>query len=157
VKLRRVAHWVEIIANVGVIATLLILILQVRDNTQVLRSQAIVQRAAPLLQPFIEQAPIPDILAQIKAVDGSEPMVQAYMDRYGLTYADGNSWARHVSQVWVSMEAEYALFGGSDFLDGRIRGLLSSQDQRIWYENGGAQRALSDVFLEYVEEVSASQ
>lgn len=83
-KIERAAHWVEILANIGVIVTLLLLILQVRDNTQTLRSQAIVQRAAPLLQPFVDKAPIPDILAQIKAVDGPEPMVQALMDRYGL-------------------------------------------------------------------------
>ena len=55
-KLERVAHWAEILGNFGVIVTLVLLALQIQDNTRTFRSQAIVERAAPLLEPFLSES-----------------------------------------------------------------------------------------------------
>lgn len=153
-RLERVAHWAEIVANFGVIVTLVILILQVQENTQVLRSQAIASRAVPMFEPFVHEGPLPRILARIKEVDGPEPMVDALMERYSLSYADAASWSRHMSHVWTSLDAEYELVGGSEALANRIRSLLQASDQAVWFENGGARRAVSLDFLAYIETVS---
>ena len=92
-NLDRMARWAEILGNFGVVVTLVLLILQIQDNTQALRGQAVLDRAATLTQPFLGESSVPEILGKIKAVDGPEPAVQAYMDRYALTYEEGAGMA----------------------------------------------------------------
>jgi hypothetical protein len=102
-----------------------------------LRGQAILERASTLTQPFLSESPFPEILAKIKAVDGSEPAVQAYMDRYSLTYEERAVWLRHMLSIWTALETEYAMLGASEELATRIRLLMPFPDQAVWFENGG--------------------
>jgi len=155
VKLERASHAVEILANVGVIVTLVLLILQVRDNTRALEGQAIIQRGAAFQEPFVSESSVPAILAKIKAVDGPEPLVTAYMDRYGLTYEEAAIWNRHVWSVWTALEAEYAVLGESPELSQKIRILLPFPDVEVWFEHGGADWYNTPGFREYVERLRA--
>lgn len=154
-KLDRVAHWAEILANFGVIVTLVFLLLQVRDNTRALEGQAILQRSAAFTGPFLSESVVPAVLAKIKAVDGPEPAVEAYMDRYSLTYEEGAVWERHIFSVWTSLEAEYAVFGESEELEQRIRMLLPFPDNVIWFENGGPDWVSTPGFRDYIERLRA--
>jgi len=154
-KLERAAHAVEISANVGVIVTLVLLMLQVRDNTRALEGQSILQRGAAFQEPFVSESEVPAVLAKIKAVDGPEPSVTAYMDRYGLTYEEAAIWTRHVWSVWTSLEAEYAVLGESPELSQKIRILLPFPDQEVWIESGGADWFNTPGFREYVERLRA--
>ena len=153
-RLERIAHWAEIVGNFGVIVTLVILIFQVRDNTQALMSQAILQRGAPLTEPYVWGTQLPSILAKVKEVDGADPIPQAFMDRYDLTYEESVIWERHMNSIWTSMAAEYALLGESETLALRVRTLLSNADQLLWFETGGARMlGAQPEFLSYVEAV----
>lgn len=154
-KLERVAHWAEILANVGVIVTLVLLSFQVRDNTRALEGQAILQRGAAFTDPFLSESAAPAVLAKIKAVDGFEPAVGAYMDRYDLTYEEGALWLRHVLSLWTSLEAEYAVLGESAELGQRIKVLLPFPDQQIWFENGGPEWLSTPGFRDYIERLRA--
>ena len=150
-KIERVSHWVEILANLGVIVTLVLLMLQVRDNTRALEGQAIVQRGQAFTEPFLSESTAPAVIAKIKAVDGSEPVVDAYMERYGLTYAEGAVWLRHTFSIWTSLEAEYAVLGESEDLSQRIRILLPFPEQEIWFEHGGPEFLSTPGFKAYIE------
>ena len=152
-RLERAVHWAEILGQVGVIVTLVILILQIRDNTRVLKSQAIMQREAPLTEHFLGESPLPSILAKIKAVDGPEPTVQPFIERYGLSLEESVAWTRHVQSVWNAMAAEYAILGESEMLAQRINGLLGAADHLLWLETGGARRLGDPDFAAYVNEV----
>lgn len=155
-KLERVAHWAEIFANVGVIVTLVLLMLQVRDNTRALEGQAILQRGAAFTDPFLSESAAPEVLAKIKAVDGLEPAVAAYMERYDLTYAEAALWLRHLLSLWTSLEAEYAVLGDSEELSQRIRVLLPFPDQEIWFDNGGPEWLSTPGFRAYIERLRAT-
>lgn len=155
-RAERVAHWVEITANLGVIVTLVVLILQVADNTRALRGQAIAERGTAFTEPFLSESMAPSVLAKIKAVDGPEPLVQAYMDRYDLTYEEGAVWTRHVLSLWTSLEAEFAVLGTSDELRGRIQILLPFPDQMLWFEHGGPEWLSTPGFRSYVESLRAT-
>jgi len=157
VKVERVSHWVEIVANFGVIVTLVLLMLQVRDNTRALEGQAILQRGAAFTEPFLSESAAPEILAKIKAVDGSEPVVAAYIERYGLTYAEASVWLRHVLSIWTSLEAEYAVLGESPDLANRIQILFPFPDQEIWFDNGGPDFLSTPQFRDYVERLRAQR
>ncbi len=154
-KLDRAARWAEILANIGVIITLVVLIFQVRDNSRVLRSQSILSRSAAFTEPFFSESLAPSVLAKIKAVDGAEPIVAAYMDRYNLTYEEGAVWSRHLLSLWSSLETEYALFGPSPGLSDRIRILLPFPDEQLWIEHGGLVWLSTPEFQRYVEGLRA--
>ncbi len=155
-RLERVAHWAEILANLGVIVTLVVLILQVADNTRALRGQAITERGSAFTDPFLSESQAPAVLAKIKAVDGPEPLVRAYMDRYDLTYEEGAVWSRHVLSLWTSLEAEFAVLGASDELGGRIQILLPFPDIELWFEHGGPEWLSTPGFRSYIESLRAT-
>ena len=154
-KLEQVAHWAEILGNFGVIVTLVLLMLQIGDNTQALRSQAVLERGAAFTEPFLSESQAPTVLAKIKAVDGPEPLVVAYMDRYDLTYEEGALWERHMMSLWTSLEAEYAAFGDSQELESRIQILLPFPDQVLWFENNGPAWLSTPGFRSYIVRLRA--
>lgn len=147
----RAARWAEALANFGVIVTLIVLIIQVQDNTRSLRSQAILERAAPFTQPFFStESFLPTTLAKIKAVDGTSSMIAAYMDRYGLTHQEASAWWRHQLAIWTSLEAEYAVFGPSPALGDRLSILFPYPDVQIWIEMGSLAWLSTGEFRDYV-------
>ena len=154
-RLERTAHWAEILANFGVIVTLVLLMLQVRDNTRALEGQAILQRGAAFTDPFLSESQLPSVLATVKTVDGIEPIVDAYMDRYDLTYEEGAVMARHVWSLWTSLEAAYAVLGETEELGQQIRILLPFPDQEIWLEHGGPDWIGTPGFRDYVQRLRA--
>lgn len=154
-RVERVAHWADVLGNFGVIVTLVLLIIQVQDNTQALRGQAIVERSAAFTDPFMADSDVPAVLAKIKAVDGPEPVVRAYMDEYNLTYEEGAIWLRHMLSLWTSLEAEYAVLGESEELTSRIEIMLPFRDVELWFDNGGHLWLSTPQFREYIERVRA--
>lgn len=76
----------EFVGSIGVIATLIYLALQIRQNTQMPRRQAQREQSSDLTGPFIEPgSPLPAIYTKVIAVDEAmEPLTQAIMNTYGL-------------------------------------------------------------------------
>jgi len=153
-KLERAAHWAEIFGNLGVVVTLVFLVLQVADNSRAIRSQALFERNKAITAPFLVESDLPEILAKIKAADGPEPWAQAFMDKYGLTYAETAVFGRAIMQLWSTLEAEYVLVGDSEGLARRIRVLLKFPDNQLWYQTGGVDWLNSDEFRAYVKETA---
>jgi hypothetical protein len=138
-KLERWAHWAEIGASVAVVASLLLLVQQVRQNTVMLERQIALDRATAFNAPFLDDSPLADILGRIKVVDGPEPVEEALMTRYDLEYAEAVRWVRHLALVWTALEADFVANGRSDPLDGVAWSLLGSPDNRLYWENGAPQ------------------
>ena len=133
-KLQDWAHGAEIFASFAVVVTLVVLSLEIRDNTRALDSQAIRDRSTALNAPYATSPKIPAILAKVKAIDGPEPGEQALIERYGLTYEEAGIWGRFVSQVLTDLEAEYVLSGESQQLEERIQLLFSFPDVVLNWE-----------------------
>ena len=151
-KLDTTARWAEVLGNIGVVVTLVLLLVQIQDNTQVLRGQAFFDRGTALNEPFLRATELPAIIAKIKAVDGESPMIRAYMDRYDLSYAEGEIWSRHVLSMWITLEAEYTMVGDSPELTSRVSQFLEFPDQQIWFENGGQDWLSSPDFRTYMDQ-----
>ena len=109
-KVQRVAHWAEILANLGVIVTLVLLLLQVRETPRPWRARRSFSGGG-VHRPVSLGVSRTWRSAKIKDVDGPEPEVAAYMARYDLTYEEGAVWHRHIVSLWTSLEAEYTVFG----------------------------------------------
>ncbi len=154
-KLQEWAHWAEITASVAVVVSLVFLTGEVSENTLALERQAIRDRSAAINTPFLNDSQVPAILAKVKAVDGWRSLVQAYVERYSLTYEEAGIWTRYLSVVWTGLEADFILDGESLALKNRVKSLLSWPDDQMYWEYGGGQ--VSDAsFIEYVERLQDS-
>ena len=70
IKLERWVELAEITASIGGMVTLVILIIDVRENTRAIDRQVQPERMSLLGEPFVSSPDIPRIYAAIKAVDG---------------------------------------------------------------------------------------
>ena len=78
--------WLTLLANVGVLAGIVFLALEIKQNTQMLERQAHLERSGNISGLLVEPgSALPGIYAKVKAVDGAmEPVTQAIMDTYDL-------------------------------------------------------------------------
>jgi hypothetical protein len=148
-KLERWAHWSEIGASLAVVVSLVFLIQEVRTNTKILERQAVLDRTQAFNAPFFADSPLPSILVRIKAVDGADPVEQAFAERYDLTAEEAARWVRHLALLWTTLEADYRVNGMSPSLEAVARGLLESRDNQLFWELGAPQVASSG-FREYL-------
>lgn len=147
-KVERWTQWAEIVASVAVVVSLVFLIQEVRYNTAVMERQAVMDRAAVVNAPFLGESQLPSIIAKIKAVDGPDPAVSAFVEQYDLSYEEAVRWTRHLSLIWIGLEADFIASGLSPRLERTTRGLLQSEDHQLFWEMGAPQVA-DQKFREY--------
>jgi hypothetical protein len=151
-KMQKWVDLAEITASVGVIITLIILILDVRENTRALERQVHVERVSRLVAPYLENDAIPRVYARIKAVDGEDALVQAYADRYDLTIEDAVRWRSHLDQLWTTIEADFLFSGESEALDTLVADLLVYPDEQLYWEH--SRPMFTKEFVVYLEAFS---
>ncbi len=145
-RLEQWSHWAEIVASVAIVISLIFVLLEVRYNTVILERQASLDRAQAFNAPYLNDSPLPGILAKIKAVDGMEPLEAALMERYDLTFEEAVRWGRHLSLLWTVLESDYRANGGSPELAGVAHALLGSPDNQLFWDNGAPQVTDGDFF-----------
>ena len=150
-NMKQAANWAEIIASGAVVASLVFLIFEVRDNTRVVEQQSIRDRSAALNDAFVRDPRIPAILAKIKKVDGPEPGEQAFMDRYDLSYEEAAIFVRMVAAMWNGLEAEFTLNGASPTLEENIQLLMLYPDEQLFLK--WTPQLSSQSFMNYIEKV----
>jgi hypothetical protein len=148
-KLQEWAHWAEIVSSVAVVGTLLFLIREVRGNTQALDRQITMDRVSTVNNPFFTAPELASILVKIKAVDGPLPGPKAYAERYPLTPEEAVLWDRHLTLLWMGLEADYRYGETGGEVEAWVRDLLTHADNRLYWEanrmwHGPEFRALVD-------------
>ena len=123
-------------ANVAVVLGIVFLALEVRQNTRAIERQSRIDYADGITEPFLDDAPMGEVLAKVKAVDGREPLVQELIDTYGLTEVEAATWNRHLYRVWYGIEADFH-YGGADLVEPTVRALLDFQDAEIYWDHIG--------------------
>ena len=119
---------------IAIIISLVVLIVEVRENTLATERQTAVDRAAAATAPFFE-SDLASILAKIKAVDGEgAPHISAYMELYDLSHEEATLWDRHLWYLWEVLEAEYVAEGSSEKLDNQIMLLLINRDNQVYLD-----------------------
>jgi hypothetical protein len=142
----------ETLGFLGVIASMVFVGMEIRQNTLALRREAALERAYAMSEPFLTDSELPEILAQIKAVDGMDAGALAFMERYDLSYEQTTVWLRHLLLIWSGMQADYLLEGESPLLGDQITALLGNPDNQLFWELRSPM--LSDPgFIAYVERV----
>jgi hypothetical protein len=152
-KLQQWAHWAEIVSSVAVVVTLVFLIQQVRGNTQALERRATLDRVSAVNAPFFSAPELASVLARIKSVDGALPGPRSYAERYGLTDEEAILWDRHLTLLWMGLEADFRHSGGTGEIAAWVRDLLASGDNRLYWEANSSWHGAG--FRAFVDAVAA--
>jgi len=142
----------EAIGIGAIVVTLIVLIIEVRENTASIDRQASVDRISAATEPFFD-AELASILVKIKSIDGEDTSaVNAYVENYGLSHEEAVLWTRHLWYLWKTLEAEYVSSGESEALDDQISLLLLSRDNQIFLE-GARTLLFVDDFANHVAQL----
>lgn len=143
--------WAEIVASIAVVVTLVFLTYEVRQNTMAIERQTNLDRQSRLIDPYLESPLFRSVYAKIKAKDGREPRVAAFIGRYDLTDEDAVLWVRHLDENWTGLETDFLQFGSSDELDDLISGFLKFPDGALYWDVSMKTGRFSQAFRNHVE------
>lgn len=151
-NLKRIALITEIVGGVGILATLIILLFEVRENNSLVDRQMRLDRADLSVSLMVNSPYLPGILAKIKAVDSDSvgSATTALMSRYNLTFEEADRFVRYLRRQWFGFEADY--FAGTPDLDRVVRNMLTFPDQALYWEY--AQKGLNENFAKYVNDLN---
>ena len=146
------AHASEVFGSIAIVISLVFLIQEVRSNTLVQERQLELERTLSYSDTFLSSPELADVIAKVKAVDGTEPLAAAYIDRYELTPSEAILWSRIVSRTLYIWHSQYSFGGSSDALADEIRAMFKYPDVRIAYEIN-EDDLLSPEFVGYVDSI----
>ena len=136
----------ELFAAVAVIGTLIYLARQIRESTESQVRSMRNRHEDAVSGDLIGSSDLARILTKIKEVDGHSPLVEAFVERYDLSYEDANRWVRYLMRMWFGMHTDFK-FGVSD--DAGIRAAFYYPDQALFWDH--AKMAFSKDFMEHVD------
>ena len=141
-------RWIEPLTSVSVIISLIVLIAEVRTNTRAIERQNRLDYVTSLTEPFLDDVPIGAVLAKIKAVDGREAPIEAFIEAYGLTDVEAAAWGRYLYRLWYGIEADF-YYSGREAVESTARTLLLYPDAKLyWKTNRGYHSAEFGAFID---------
>ena len=148
-NLKKAVQITEIIGGIGILISLIVLIVEVRTNTDAIDRRASLDRNARLFEPYISG--IPEIYTKVKVDDGLEPIVSRYVDVYDLQPEEAVRWVALLQSNWRSYEIDYRYSGRTNELDASVRFMMSFPDNHIYWEV--MKSSFSPKFVEYVDQL----
>ena len=145
---------VEVVGIAAVVVSLVVLIIEVRENTAAIDRQISMDRASALAEPFFESE-LPSILAKIASVESVTPTLSSYMELWDLSESEAILWERHLTLLWETLEAQFVADGPSEQLDNLVSILLGNRDNQIYVDDVAGFR-FSGSFRVYVSERQAN-
>lgn len=141
---------VEMVASICVVVSLMLLVLEVRQNTRTIERQILSDRVSNLTVPFLEGPALLAAFEGVKRVDGWDELHRAFMEEYGLEPAQAVAWIFHLNRVWNGIQIDFYTDGPSDVMATGVRSLLSYPDQQLFWKH----ERFSPEFETYVESLT---
>jgi hypothetical protein len=151
-KLKKLALIAELVASLAVILTLVLLLLEVRGNTLAVKRQIAMDHYNSIFTSFIDPPTLLSAMKKVKAVDGMEHYVHAFMETYGLNDAEAYVWSRFLLQIWMGLLQDFDDNGPSERLAASIRPLLAFPDNNLFLEHF----RFPEPFESYIDSVGAA-
>ena len=150
-KLENAYFITQIFAGFAVVFSLIFVGLSVNQNTAAIERQGRLDYVTSITQPYLDDVPMGEILAKVKAVDGRESLVAAFMNKYNLTEVEAAAWNRHLYLIWYSIEADF-YYSGPEFVEDLVHALIPYPDARTYWDNNKVFH--SEEFVNYVNKIS---
>lgn len=148
-KLKRWSLVAEVAASIAVIFSLVLLIAEVRDNTQAVERQIARDHYRSILSPFISPPVLLSAIEKIKAVDGHGNQVKAFMETYDMSDGEAYAFTNFQLIIWADMQQDFVNNGPSYRLEEQIRLLVRHPDVSLFLEHSD----FSESFSSYIESV----
>jgi len=144
--------WLTLLANLGVLAGIIFLAIEIGQNTAAINRQAANDRISRVMAPYIRD--IPEIYEKIKVVDGAEPTIERFKSIYSLNTQEAVSWAAFLQTNWRAFETDFVFIGPTDELRNSIEFMLVFPDNQIYWDD---QKSTFDFdFVNYVDHLVSS-
>jgi len=149
----RLNRWLTLVANLAVVAGIIFLAIEIRQNTLSNERQMLMERISGSMDPYFSSPELVEVWAKVKAVDGLEPVAAEYINRYNLTPEEAVLWSRLVHRGWYVQQAHFIVDAPSEDLATAIREFYHLYpDVRIVFDIN-EDSALNEDFVAYVESV----
>jgi|GEM_PF-1864967 len=153
--LENINQWLSLIANLVVLVGIIFLAIEIQQNTNAARYEAVLAQQEIINGPFTNTDRLPEILAQVHEVQGGDNVPIELSETYSLSMADSLRMARYLTQIWQTNEANWLLLGEDETICIFSNVLLRAQDNEIYWRN---QRGRYDPrFIECVENAVVPQ
>jgi hypothetical protein len=148
----------EFVGAVAVVATLIYLTIQIRQNNLMLRRQAHMDRNASITSPFLEPGSrLLGVYAKLNTADGTvEPITSDLMSRYELDLEEAVLWARYLHQILLGFEADFLFVGRSVQLEKIIDVLFRFPNFQLFWEHE-REWVFDSSFVAYVDALAQGQ
>jgi hypothetical protein len=141
----------ELIGTVVIVVSLIVLIVQVRESTELTKRQIIRDRSEMLNMPFVHSPRVyGQISAKINLKGGFAPFQALLMDEYGLTPEEAIVWNRHMIAAWGVLASDFEYSGVKADLEPIVTNYLRWEDTAKFWEVSG-RTMYSERFVNYVE------
>lgn len=150
-NIKALSDWVDAVATVGVVIGLVLLILEIRVNTDAIEQQAAVDRAVVVSEPFYESPELRAAMNKIRIADGHEGVVAAFIRHYEMTPDEAIVWSRHQLQVWAMIRADFER-GDRESAKYFATLLLSNPPPRIFVEHMTYRGEFKEMIQEILEQ-----
>lgn len=133
-KLQRYALVTEIVGGLAVLLSLIILIIEVRENTEESRRTNLIQLTTAPLVPYLQYPEIRRISSEISEPYENSGLPSVFEEEFNISREDSQLYARYLGYSWRIRESEY-LYGNSEpevFEASMLFALRSREDQLYW-------------------------
>ena len=128
-------QYLDAIVGISVVLSLIVLIIEVRDNSLALERQVYAERVASVAAPLISTTHLLSAYRKVKTKDGWEPTIQNLMDEYGMEPEEAIAWSRMLLGIWRGLENDYLTLGDSETLRTSVGNLLYFPDNRLYWQD----------------------
>jgi hypothetical protein len=125
--------WLALIANLGVIAGLVFVGLEVRQNTLAMEREIRISFADNVHGQIAESDYLAPIVSKIMEEDGNAVAVNELMVEYELSAEEAQRWWRHLLQIWLRDQADWIYEGEIDCANSIFK--MRFKDQQILFNS----------------------
>lgn len=130
----RLNNWLTLFANLGVIAGLVFVGFEIRQNTLAMDRQIRIEFADNVHGQLAESDHLAPIVTKIMAAqENSTGLISDLSEEFDLTQEEAQRWWRHLFQVWLRDEADWLYDENAGCSSAAFR--LQYRDQQLFFEN----------------------
>jgi hypothetical protein len=133
-KLAALNDWLTLIANIGVLAGLIFVGLEIRQNTLALEREISISSAESTHGVVANSDYLAQINQKMTEVNGAIGPVVALQELYGLSEEEAHRWWRYLFQVWLRNQADWIYGGKEDDACVRAVQLMRWRDNQVFFE-----------------------
>ena len=135
-KLKEFNEWLTLTANIGVLAGIVFLALEVQQSNNLLEREIALSQQDTSNGQFINSEYLPAILNKIDAASGVNGFDEQYIQEFDLTKEEATRWVRYINQIWREGEANWEALGrDSEICRSMAVSLNRRRDHVIYWEN----------------------